>query len=276
MCYASPGPRCAKVASERMKKAKLSGDPQRIRETTEQYLLTIPGINTLKKRGYTEEAAKYQAKRDELIAASKSGAQEDTSEHPNVSKTGKYLIPKEKYTDEEITDMIRARFRRGGWSPNEIKKMNITPDTPFIGVFGSSSNDLSFNSDSKEAYRWFNRGQCARLAYEIAKHTKKPLIVWTDPSFSSWSGHVAVKVEDGTVLDINGLSSYDATLNRFHGYGNKVSEWTMREMKADDEFLNLMGLTGEDELYGEIDDTERAVVSHISHTLIDDFQIPKV
>ena len=268
MCYASPGPRCAKVASERMKKAKLSGDARRIRETTEQYLLTIPGINTLKKRGYHDEAARYRVKRDELIAASKSGPQEDTSDHPNISKQGKYLVPKEEYTDEEITDIIRARFRRGGWTPTEIKKMYITPSSKFDATFGSSSMEISFDYNHPLTQSWFSRGQCARLAYEMSKRTGRPMIVWTNTNHDDWEGHAAIEGEDGTVVDVLGVHTHDEVIARYRDNGADVSGWAVTTMEPDEQFLNMVGVKDEHELYGGIDDAERAVVSHVSTALI--------
>lgn len=138
MCYKKPGPRCAKVATERLRKARLSGDESRIREATQDYLLTPAGIKSLRKKGRTSQADQYQKQRDALIAQSSSGPQEDKSDH-EAAKKGGYTPAKESYTEAEIMDIIRAKLRFGGHTPTEIKNMRLAPNMPLVAFFEAAA-----------------------------------------------------------------------------------------------------------------------------------------
>ena len=72
-------------------------------------------------------------------------------------------------------------------------------------VFGSSPADVTLRYIDDEAQGLFLHGYCGLLAWAIHKNTNYPIVLFTAPTTTGWSGHALVQVGDDAYLDITGV-----------------------------------------------------------------------
>lgn len=132
-------------------------------------------------------------------------------------------------------------------------------------VFGSSPANITLRLIDWEVESLFTHGHCAALALVLHQKTGLPFIVFTSDNATpgDWSGHVALLLEDGQVLDITGIRSVGSVTADF-----RIT--TAPVIMTAEEFVN----TVVDEDYREdplsyIGDLERFVLNDFADFIIE-------
>lgn len=165
---------------------------------------------------------------------------------------------------KKLENLIRKRLRNE-LPFSEVKNMSIDQHTEFTAMFGSSSFAMACDYDNQYTQRFFSYGKCGYVAYELHKLTGKPFVFFTDTtSDHGWSGHVGVRLDDNTILDVTGHHKHDDVIRKY-----SLKQFTVHTAN-EEAFLQLMRKT-DGPFYSPKEQLEQAAVQKIAQDLKHDF-----
>lgn len=167
--------------------------------------------------------------------------------------------------DDALEELIRERFRRGGYTPREADSA-LKGNEPFYAYY-TGNQEITLDPYSARTQQTFLRGACAVFARTVHRATGWPMVVYSDRSVPGyWQGHVTVRTPDGKELDIRG--ALDDPLAGFAG----TAKWTVTEAKNADELREQTADREEDALAErrDLELLERFAVAKLAFEILQD------
>lgn len=166
---------------------------------------------------------------------------------------------------EAMDQLIRERWRRGGYTPREAEQMLAKGEAFYVHY--TTNQEITLDPESRETRRTFMRGACGRFAEQIHRATGWPLAVFSSNEFPGlWQGHVAAKLPDGRFLDVTGASD-----NPLREFGPDAEGWTVTEASNLEELHEQTANRNDGKLVekSQLPLLERFAVARIAYDVLD-------
>lgn len=133
-------------------------------------------------------------------------------------------------------------------------------------VFGSSPADVTLRLIDSEVEGLFLHGYCGLLAWAIHKNTGHPIVLFTTPTETGWSGHAVVQVGVDAYLDITGVRTADDIHRSYPTTGEP-------EVITSDEYRERLASNDhKDDPLMFIDELERLVLEDFAEFVMDEYK----
>lgn len=141
--------------------------------------------------------------------------------------------------------------------------------SPFVQEFdvyyGSRGDTFQYGEVDGAVESVFGYGFCSLMALALNERLDREFVLWTtDKSAGAqdWSGHVGVHLEDGRILDVFGISTYEEVARRYSMLGEPevVSREELLERTSSEEYRN--------DPWSFVDELERLLTHDIAERLI--------